>query len=217
MIYSPSLAASCDQESVEIAKTAIIEQSPARLSEAKKMAMVEGRADVLIIGDSIARRWEKTQASDFDGMSVVNMGIGGERTQELRWRLGQLPPKVKPTRIILFIGTNNLRDQAISDCAIAAGISSAAEDIRALWPNARLFIVPVLPRGPGFGFRDSDRRSINRTLSVTVAGATLVEIDEKALTCGWSTETCGNYQPDNLHLAPEGYARLRDELHRSGF
>jgi platelet-activating factor acetylhydrolase IB subunit beta/gamma len=213
---SQSFAASCDQDGMDIVTTPIIEQATFRLSGAKKMATVEGHADILLIGDSISGFWSKTQDRDFGGMSVVNMGLPGEQAQELQWRLEHFRPKVKPDRIVLIIGTNNLRDPTLPACAIATGISTAAGDIKALWPEARLFIIPILPRGPGYVFRNNDRLAVNRAISGSVKGATIVQIDEEAFTCGWSSEHCANYTEDNLHLSPDGYARLRRELERAG-
>ncbi|KQV36448.1 MULTISPECIES: GDSL-type esterase/lipase family protein [unclassified Rhizobium] len=211
-----AVAMPCDQDSLEIITTPIIEQSPLRLVLAKKFYSETGDRNVLIIGDSIAARWSKTQALDFAGFTVANMGLHGERIQELRWRLRTIPPKVKPSRIILIIGTNNLSDKGTPGCAISGGVSSVIEDIDQQWPDARLYIVPILPRGQAFRFRQEDRRAINLHIRETIKSATVVAIDEEKLTCN-SSGDCPNYTPDKLHLNDSGYAILREALSAAGF
>lgn len=53
----------------------------------------------------------------------------------------------------------------------------------ALWPEATLFIMQLLPRGPDYIFRAIDRTSINRMISSSVEDATFTTIDEDAITC----------------------------------
>lgn len=212
---SAANAASCDRATVDTATKPIAEQSASRMDKAQKMVAYQGQPDILLIGDSIAARWKKDQGRDFDGLSVANMGLGGERIQELRWRLKHLAPKVDPKRVLLIIGTNNLRVKSIATCAVFAGIYAAVNDVKALWPDAKLFVMPILPRGKGFRYRQQDRMEINQNLS-TLNNVTFVKVDEDALTCGWA-KACQNYLTDNVHLAGSGYAILRDGLDRSGF
>lgn len=173
------------------------------------------KTDVLIIGDSIAEFWKPHQSESFSSMLVTNMGLAGERTQELRWRLKELPPKISPTRVILIVGTNNLAERRYDLCEVYGGIIAAAQDIKTLWPSARLFLIPLLPRGPNLRFRYDDRVSINAMLAET-PGISLAPVDENAMTCGWSNG-CGNYRPDLLHPTGDGYIVLRQALQNAGF
>lgn len=100
-----------------------------------------------------------------------------------RWRRKEFPPETNPRRIILITGTNNLRERRCKPCEIFGGISAISKDLMALWPEATLFIMQLLPRGPDYIFRAIDRTSINRMISSSVEDATFTTIDEDAITC----------------------------------
>lgn len=210
-----SFSAPCSVESAEISATPIIEQVPRRLALAKRYAGMTGNLDTLIIGDSIAEFWKAYQPEDFPNMPVVNMGLAGERTQELRWRLKELPPKINPSRVILIIGTNNLAERRYDRCEVYGGIIAAAQDIKTLWPKAKLFLIPILPRGTNFRFRDDDRTAINAMLAPT-PGVTIVQVNEDVITCRWA-DSCNNYRADRLHLTKSGYLILLKTLHSASF
>lgn len=72
----------------------------------------QGKVDLLFIGDSIAEGWEgegRDVWNEFYGSrNALNIGIGGDRTQHVLWRLDNgningIIPKVA----IVMIGTNN--------------------------------------------------------------------------------------------------------------
>src|SRR5262245_58519258 len=70
------------------------------------------KAQVIFIGDSITQGWEK-EGKDvwekfYSPRNAVNLGIGGDRTQHVLWRLDNGNLKgLKPKAIVLMIGTNN--------------------------------------------------------------------------------------------------------------
>src|SRR5215208_5033324 len=72
----------------------------------------KGNVDLLYIGDSITQGWEgagKNVWEDFYGKrNAVNLGIGGDRTQHVLWRLdnGNIDG-INPKLAVLMIGTNN--------------------------------------------------------------------------------------------------------------
>jgi lysophospholipase L1-like esterase len=171
---------------------------------------------VLIIGDSIAEGWKKTQERDFPSRVVVNMGLVGEKTQELRWRLKEERPQILPKSVILIIGTNNFFDGKHSPCDVLGGIEAVESDIRSLWPDAKLYVMPIFPEGEDFSHREVDRKFINQELSLSSSGATAVSVDEEALTCRGKAIGCANYRPDHIHPTPSGYIILREGLADAG-
>ena len=72
----------------------------------------QGNVDLIFIGDSITQGWEgagKDVWDEFYGKrNAVNLGIGGDRTQHVLWRLdhGNIDG-IKPKLAVLMIGTNN--------------------------------------------------------------------------------------------------------------
>src|SRR5215212_2573547 len=72
-----------------------------------------GNIDLYFEGDSITRRWEATHRESWDknfgGWRAANFGAGGDRTQNVLYRIrnGELDG-VNPKVIVLLIGTNNV-------------------------------------------------------------------------------------------------------------
>lgn len=80
----------------------------------------------------------------FRELTAVNIGVGGDRTQSILWRLDHggadgLNPKV----IILGIGHNNMGQADAS--AVAKGIVCCAKNLRGRFPNAEILLVKILP------------------------------------------------------------------------
>ena len=82
----------------------------------------DGEIDLVFVGDSITHNWEGARGpgSDYGGKplaelkkrySVFNLGFGGDRTQNVLWRLenGELDG-CRAKCFMLMIGTNNGRE-----------------------------------------------------------------------------------------------------------
>jgi len=214
LLSSGSAFATCDDLQVSVATTPVPEQSPGRLKRALQLRDLDaGETDTVVIGDSLAQHWSSFQSRDFpDG--ALNLGVGGDKTQELRWRLREmLPEGLSPTNVVLLIGTNNLSDPTASACGVAAGIKSMVDDIGGKWPDATIWLFPILPRGKKFDFRGSDRTAVNDELRSAYQGPTIrvVDVPEADLTCR-SQASCDNYKKDRLHFTEEGYRVLRKAI-----
>jgi beta-glucosidase len=121
----------------------------------------QGNVDLLFIGDSITQGWEgagKGVWTEFYGKrNAVNLGIGGDRTQHVLWRLdnGNIEG-IKPKLAVLMIGTNNSGTNSSEQ--IAAGITAIVEKLRTKLPETKVLILGVFPRGPN---KDDAKRKVN--------------------------------------------------------
>jgi lysophospholipase L1-like esterase len=117
-----------------------------------------GVIDVYFLGDSITRRWGALDypallahfEQSFFGWNAANFGWGGDRTQNMLWRLenGELP-RVAPKVFVVQAGTNNLGDFASHEArveAIASGIEAIVERCRRHAPDALVVLTAVFPR-----------------------------------------------------------------------
>jgi lysophospholipase L1-like esterase len=117
-----------------------------------------GVIDIYFVGDSITRRWGALDypellasfTSNFFGWNAANFGWGGDRTQNILWRLdnGELP-KVGPKVFVVQAGTNNLADfeaEGERVAAIAAGIEAIVERCRRHAPESLIVLTGVFPR-----------------------------------------------------------------------
>ncbi len=214
-------AESCDESQTLVSTTPVPEQTPGRLRKAYKYQASQNKsADIVIIGDSIAQHWGTFARRDFPKASVRNLGIGGERTQELAWRLRHLTTIKAPIAAILIIGTNNLAEKSTTPCGVATGVLAVVDEMSSLWPSTQIFVIPILPRGEGLKFRDADRRATNEMLAQSLreySTAVLVRVDENDLTCHSLAEGCQNYRSDRLHLSSDGYELLRSSVASANF
>mgnify|MGYP006445690129 CR=1 FL=1 len=107
---------------------------------AEKVAQAKaGKAELVMIGDSITHYWEKQKnyADTFGPYDTLNLGFGGDRTQNVLWRLqnGEIDG-IAPKLVTLMIGTNNSGRDSAPD--IALGIETIVAELRQRLPNPRL-------------------------------------------------------------------------------
>ncbi|MBQ3098682.1 MAG: hypothetical protein IJC66_11065, partial [Kiritimatiellae bacterium] len=129
--------------------------SPRMLIKRKEVLDLSGKqVDLVMIGDSITHRWENpspdggkgVQDGKLKGLSILNLGFGGDTTQALLWVLehGGGLDGYKARNVTLLIGTNNIWRS--DPASIAEGIKSLVELIRRKQPTAKVFLMPILPR-----------------------------------------------------------------------
>lgn len=112
--------------------------------------IAQGQVDLVFIGDSITQGWEgggKGVWEKYYGKrNAVNLGIGGDQTQHVLWRLqnGNLKG-VTPKLAVIMIGTNNAGGSAPEDTA--EGIKLIVEEIQKQTPMTKILVLGVFPRG----------------------------------------------------------------------
>ena len=199
----PSLvsAQSCDEIDKLITSTPAPPYYPgawrAHLEELKFAK--RGVVDLVLIGDSLAQRWDTKM---WYPMRVVNLGVGGDRTQEVLWRLASREwSKLRPRKVLIILGSNNLTsDNKV--CAINFGLVQVFRRVAAIWPSTQTGFLEIPPRGPRFLDYNDSRMQIN-VAARHVPGVKAINVDD-AITCGWQ-EPCTNYLDDNVHFTEAGY------------
>lgn len=117
----------------------------------------QGKIDLYFEGDSITRRWEATHKANWDqnfgGWKAADFGAGGDRTQNVLYRLqnGELDG-VHPKVVVLLIGTNNVgfvppggSDEALV-ADVTKGIKACLDVIRQKAPKAKILLIGITPR-----------------------------------------------------------------------
>ncbi len=202
----------------------------ARLDEAgARVSKGEASPSMVLIGDSITQGWEGAGKNAVKGIEkfggLLNLGIGGDRTQHVLYRIadgGRLAKLARdgesptaPAWVVLLIGTNNLNSDTPEQTS--EGIIACVRAIRAALPASRVLVLGVLPR--------AEKHERLRTL-VAETNAAL----ERALNAGGEkslladrmiryadigarfVEADGSISkgvmPDLLHLSDEGYQRF---------
>ena len=108
--------------------------------------------DIVLLGDSIMHFWEWKHPESWrkltKGRTVLNLGYGGDRTENVIWRIqhGELDG-YKAKHFVLMIGTNNNSSDSTNPTNVAKGVEAIVAQIKAKQPEARLILHPIFPRG----------------------------------------------------------------------
>jgi len=99
-------------------------------TDIKKM---EDEIEVAFVGDSITARWRGSEnwEKHWGNYRAVNMGIGGDQTQHVLWRLnsGQLED-YQAKLFVVMIGTNDLWGRDSDPAHAAAGVKAVIDLIQ---------------------------------------------------------------------------------------
>ena len=173
--------------------------------EARVAAAKKGDIDVILIGDSITHYSERSQAfkHHFGARKALNLGQGGDRTQNVLWRLqhGEVEG-IHPKVAMLMIGTNNLgRSESPEDTVL--GIKAILAELKQRQPNTQVVLCSILPRA---GAMMASVDKVNAQLPALADGKQVIHVDLKEvfLNPEGSLKTL-LYHTDNLHLSAAGY------------
>ena len=117
----------------------------------KRIEQSKGVGDVIFLGDSITHGWEGQKAwqEHFGSFKPVNLGIGGDQTGHVLWRItdGHELDNLKPKAAVIMIGTNNTGGHTAEQ--IAGGIKAIVEELKKQKPEIKILVLGVFPRGSG--------------------------------------------------------------------
>jgi len=112
----------------------------------------KGDFDILFEGDSITDWWQQSgveaQKKHFGDIKIANFAVAGDTTQGLLWGLQNGEGQGKPKAIMLMIGTNN-NTQGNTAAEIAEGVGAVVLELRKDFPNAKILLLAIFPRGSG--------------------------------------------------------------------
>jgi lysophospholipase L1-like esterase len=115
----------------------------------KRIEETKGEGDVIFLGDSITHGWEGQKAwqEHFGAFKPVNLGIGGDQTGHVLWRIteGHELDHLKPKAAVIMIGTNNIGGHTAPQ--IAGGIKAIVEELKHQKPHIKVLVLGVFPRG----------------------------------------------------------------------
>jgi lysophospholipase L1-like esterase len=169
----------------------------------------QGNVDLIFIGDSITQGWEgagkKVWEEHYAKRNAVNLGIGGDRTQHVLWRLdhGNIDG-IKPKAAVIMIGTNNSGSNTSEQ--IAAGITAIVEKLRTKLPETKILILGIFPRGED---NNSKQRQVNAGANEIVKkladDKTVFYLDIGPKFLAEDGKLSREIMPDLLHLNEKSY------------
>ena len=182
-----------------------------------------GGVDLYFLGDSITRRWGALDYPDFlahfqktfFGWNAGNFGWGGDRTENILWRLdnGELDA-VNPKVIVLLAGTNNVGKEAGDDAKVAditQGLRAIVDLCRVKAPGATLIITAIFPRNDSMaGMPAINRINANLAAMADAKSIRFLNVNDKLADADGML--FGGMMDDQLHPSLKGYQVWADGL-----
>jgi lysophospholipase L1-like esterase len=179
-----------------------------------------GDAKLVFVGDSITHafgglpdtqesfhnRGEDTWNYFYGEDHPVNLGISGDKTQNVLWRLdhGELG-KCKPKVAVVMIGTNNLGSNSAEE--IAEGTESVCTKVNGLSPSTKVLLLGIFPRDKADSKFRQDIDLINRQLASWAPGHGVRYLDISSVFLDSNQEISPAIMPDFLHPSTFGYRK----------
>ncbi|HWB54197.1 MAG TPA: GDSL-type esterase/lipase family protein [Tepidisphaeraceae bacterium] len=184
-----------------------------------------GRIDLYFLGDSITRRWGCTDPQwsemlanwkkNFFGWNAANFGWGGDRIQNILWRIenGELD-NVNPKVIVILAGTNNVGNVPGDDAKVAdivSGIRALIDACHRKAPHAKIILTAIFPRNDNLAVLPEIRK-INKRIANFADGQTVFYLNINTKLANAHGLLLDGMTVDKLHLSVKGYQIWADNL-----
>ena len=189
-----------------------------RQAEVIRRARESAPVNVVFVGDSITQAWEDGGAAiwkeRFASAGALNLGVSGDRTEHVLWRLDQAPlTRLAPKAVVLLIGTNNLGHGTANAAQTFSGICAVVAKIHSQVPNARILLCAIFPREENMNAMRGDVAQVNQALASAFANDSSVRIIDLCTSfIGVDGKILARLMPDFLHLTPAGYQVWADGI-----
>ena len=180
---------------------------------------------LILVGNSIfhtldnedrKKVWEK----HLDQYQTVNMGISGDRTENVIWRLqnGAIE-NINPKVALVLIGTNNTDGNHYLNIStpeeLEGGIWRICEILRQKLPNTKIVLLGILP----YGYKPNHRDNINKATNQLIAkfcerDDNIYYLDIGDIYLNEEGTVRKEIMPDFLHPNAEGHLLMFDALEK---
>jgi lysophospholipase L1-like esterase len=162
--------------------------------------------DILLLGASIAERWDKdVWQRHFGKESMVNEGVGGWTSTDILSLLTKEGLKVNPRLVILLTGSNDL--EAGRDFgAVTENMREIARKICSLAPAAKVLVLGILPRGENpLNPLRAKIKAENRNLAQIADSKFIYFLDVGSVLVHPDGRLSQDISPDQVHFTERGY------------
>lgn len=182
--------------------------------ERHKQKLIDANAqpvDLLMLGDSITHAWEGIGKASWDkyykDRNAFNLGIGGDRTENVLWRIGDGAfDSLNPKLTVLLIGTNNTGHRMDPVNHTVLGIKAIISEINQRMPESKILLLAIFPRQLS---AYNEMRIRNHEINTQIAKLAdnkkiyFLDINHKFLQENGDLKV--DLMPDELHPNEEGY------------
>ncbi|QOD59743.1 lipase [Polaribacter haliotis] len=176
-------------------------------------------SELILIGNSILHSLDNKDREEvwdkyLDSYKTINMGISGDRTENVIWRLknGSLE-NINPKVAVLLIGTNNTDGNHYLTIStpeeLAEGIKKICTIINEKLPNTKILLMGILPYGYKPNHRDNINKATNKIISKFPEKNSLIHyVDIGPIFYNEKGMARRDLMPDFLHPNKEGHLEM---------
>ena len=162
---------------------------------------------VVFLGDSITQGWGPNLRNFFPGLNVANRGISGDTTRGMLIRLHEDVLALKPSAVVLLMGTNDLEEKAQPE-TIAANVELILAELKKHRADMPVVLCQVFPSSATKSRPADSIRKINALYSAAVkSDAQVTVVDTWTLFANEQGDAKNEEFPDLLHPNGVGYAK----------
>ena len=179
--------------------------------------------ELILIGNSILHSLDSEDRQEvwgkyLDQYQTVNMGISGDRTENVIWRLqnGSLE-NIGPKVAVILIGTNNTDGNHYLNIStpeeLAGGIWKICEILEEKLPDTKILIMGILP----YGYKPNHRNNVNKATNSLISkfpekNPNIHYTDIGKVYLDNEGKVRVELMPDYLHPNPEGNLLMLEAL-----
>lgn len=162
---------------------------------------------VVFLGDSITQGWNDDFRGAFPGMKLANRGISGDTTRGMLIRLKDDVLSLKPSAVVLLMGTNDLEEKAEPD-VIAENVKQIIAKLKEHDAKLPIVLCAVFPSSESKNRPSAKIKKLNELTAAAVKGdPQITVIDTWTLYANEQGDAKLDDMPDLLHLNDKGYAK----------
>ena len=176
-----------------------------RTGWAKRVQQDQGA--LVFLGDSITQGWGDTMGGSFPGVKVANRGISGDTTRGVLIRLQGDVLALKPSGVVILIGTNDLEEKASPE-VIAGNLKLIVAALKKHNPKMPIILCNTFPSSTSKRRPADQIRKINQLYFAAVKGDPQITVlDTWLLFANPQGDAKKGEFPDLLHPNKLGYAK----------
>jgi lysophospholipase L1-like esterase len=162
---------------------------------------------LVFLGDSITQGWGDSMGGAFAGVKVANRGISGDTTRGVLIRLKEDVLALRPSGVVLLIGTNDLEEGADPEI-IADNLKLILAALKAHHATMPVVLCQVFPSSASKK-RPSDKiKKVNQLYAAAVKGdSQILYLETWPLFADDQGDAKAEEFPDLLHPNKAGYAK----------
>jgi lysophospholipase L1-like esterase len=167
----------------------------------------QDRGAVVFLGDSITQGWGGGLGAAFPGMKVANRGIDGDTSRGVLIRLADDVIAVRPSAVVLLIGTNDLSLGATPE-TVAGNVRLILGALKQHDPRVPIILNQVFPSSAAKNRPSDGIKALNALLRAAVKNDSQVTLLETwPLFATPEGDAPPSEFPDLLHINEVGYAK----------